>query len=239
MNQIKIGNFIATLRKEKKLTQEQLAEKLGVNNRTVSRWENGKSMPDMSLFKPLCKIFGITINELLEGEISQKNLDKTENNLYQAIEYNQKEITKLDIYYHFFIIMFGIIILVTTMSIIPNAVNFITWNSILGTYILLIIASSLIKYVIKKKKSTKYLIGIIITFFILYFVMLYTIDFINVKSNNLRPLINSTPFITEQAIAYDTPLYDVYDCEPYNSRNKLIIKYNSKDIYNNIQKYCQ
>jgi len=59
MNQEKIGKFISQKRKEKNLTQEQLAELLNINNRTISRWENGKNMPDISLFNPLCKILDI------------------------------------------------------------------------------------------------------------------------------------------------------------------------------------
>lgn len=65
MDQQKIGKFIADHRKEKKLTQEQLAEKLGITDRAISKWENGRGMPDLSLMKPLCKELGITINELL------------------------------------------------------------------------------------------------------------------------------------------------------------------------------
>ena len=69
MNQEKIGKFIAEKRKERNLTQEQLAEKLGVTNRSISNWENGKNMPDLSLFKPLCNELNISINELMSGEI--------------------------------------------------------------------------------------------------------------------------------------------------------------------------
>lgn len=68
MNQEKIGNFIAKKRKEKRLTQDQLAEKLGITNRAISNWENGKNMPDLSLFKPLCDELDISINDLMSGE---------------------------------------------------------------------------------------------------------------------------------------------------------------------------
>ena len=68
MNTEKIGNYISKKRKEKKLTQAQLAEKLGVTNRAISNWENGKNMPDLSLFKPLCDELDISINELMSGE---------------------------------------------------------------------------------------------------------------------------------------------------------------------------
>ena len=68
MDTKKIGAFIASCRKAKGYTQQQLAEKLGVTNKTVSRWETGKYMPDLSLLKPLCTELDITLNELLSGE---------------------------------------------------------------------------------------------------------------------------------------------------------------------------
>lgn len=68
MNQEKIGNFIARNRKQKKLTQEQLAEKLGVSVNAISKWERGLNMPDVSLFKSLCKELDFNVNELLSGE---------------------------------------------------------------------------------------------------------------------------------------------------------------------------
>lgn len=73
MNLEKIGKFIALNRKNKGLTQEQLAEKLGVTNKTISRWETGKYMPDLSLLKPLSEELGITLNELLSGEKIEKD----------------------------------------------------------------------------------------------------------------------------------------------------------------------
>ena len=63
----RIGRFIAALRKEQGLTQEQLAEKLGVSNRSVSRWETGKTLPDYSLMQSICQLTGITLSELLHG----------------------------------------------------------------------------------------------------------------------------------------------------------------------------
>ena len=73
MDQIKIGKFIAELRKNKNLTQEQLGELLGVNNRTISRWETGKNMPDISLYKILCETLDISIEELINGERTNKS----------------------------------------------------------------------------------------------------------------------------------------------------------------------
>lgn len=69
MEQVKIGKFIASKRKEQGLTQLQLAEKLGITDRAVSKWETGKSLPDASLMPELCKLLKITINDLLCGEV--------------------------------------------------------------------------------------------------------------------------------------------------------------------------
>ena len=69
MDQIKIGRFIAECRKKAKLTQMQLAEKLNVTDRAVSKWETGKSMPDSSIMLELCDVLGISANELLRTKI--------------------------------------------------------------------------------------------------------------------------------------------------------------------------
>ena len=69
MDQIKIGKFIAECRKNKNLTQAQLAEKLNVTDRAVSKWETGNAMPDSNIMLKLCSILGIDVNELLCGEM--------------------------------------------------------------------------------------------------------------------------------------------------------------------------
>ena len=73
MNQIDIGKFIADCRKEKGLTQAQLAEKLNITDKAVSKWETGKSMPDSSIMLELSNILGVTVNELLSGERIEMN----------------------------------------------------------------------------------------------------------------------------------------------------------------------
>ena len=74
MDQLKIGKFIAECRKQKNLTQMQLAEKLGITDKAISKWERGIAMPDTSIMLELCDILGISVNELLSGEkISMEN----------------------------------------------------------------------------------------------------------------------------------------------------------------------
>lgn len=88
MNQEKIGNFISELRREKNMTQEQLAQKLKVTDKAVSKWENGRCMPDISLLKPLCDELEITVNELLVGsKVSKEDYNKiADENLIRIIE---------------------------------------------------------------------------------------------------------------------------------------------------------
>ena len=102
MNQAKIGKFIADERKSNNLTQSMLAEKLGVTDRAVSKWENGKSLPDASIMLDLCKILKITVNDLLHGEkMSTENynqqLEQTVIELTKQKEENDKRLLKLEV----------------------------------------------------------------------------------------------------------------------------------------------
>lgn len=91
MDQLKIGKFISEKRKAKGMTQAQLAEKLGITDRAVSKWETGRSMPDVSLMLELCSLLGITVNDLLCGEVvsMEKINETTEKNLLEMA--GQKE----------------------------------------------------------------------------------------------------------------------------------------------------
>ena len=93
MNQVKIGKFIAEKRKEKKLTQQQLAEKLGVSDRAISNWENGKNMPDISLFPIISKELDVTVNDLMSGEKVDKKeyQEKFEENIIYTINKTVKK----------------------------------------------------------------------------------------------------------------------------------------------------
>ncbi|MBR1747736.1 MAG: helix-turn-helix transcriptional regulator [Clostridia bacterium] len=88
MDQIKIGKFIADKRKEQNMTQLQVAEKLGITDRAVSKWETGKSMPDSAIMLELCDLLKITVNELLCGEkLSMENYNKElEKNLLETLK---------------------------------------------------------------------------------------------------------------------------------------------------------
>ena len=95
MDQIKIGRFIATRRKEVGLTQLELAEKLNISDRAISKWETGKSLPDASIMIELCEILGIGINELFYGEmINMNENDKKYDEIILAMKKEQEDSTK-------------------------------------------------------------------------------------------------------------------------------------------------
>lgn len=93
MDQIKIGIFLKELRKEKKLTQEQLAEKLNVSGRTVSRWETGSNMPDIGMLVEMADFFDVSIPEIVSGERKSENMNKeTRNTAVAMAEYGRNAV---------------------------------------------------------------------------------------------------------------------------------------------------
>lgn len=119
MNQEKIGKFIAVCRKEKKLTQNELAEKLNITNKAVSKWETGRGMPDSSILLELSKILDVTVNELLSGERLQVNeyKIKAEENIIAIVNENKKSSKKIKILFLSIIIFICLVILVLSRYI--------------------------------------------------------------------------------------------------------------------------
>jgi DNA-binding XRE family transcriptional regulator/DNA-directed RNA polymerase subunit RPC12/RpoP len=97
MDQVKIGKFTQSRRKELGYTQTMLAEKLGVSDKTISKWETGKGLPEVSLMQPLCNILNITVNDLLSAEVLTENnyKQKSEENLIKVVGERQKAKTAL------------------------------------------------------------------------------------------------------------------------------------------------
>ena len=97
MDQVKIGSFIKAVRKEKGLTQHEVAEMLFISDKTVSKWETGNGMPDVTLMLPLCNILGISVNELLSGERlnSDQYYKKAEENILTLMDERKREKKKL------------------------------------------------------------------------------------------------------------------------------------------------
>jgi len=137
MDQMHIGKFIAKMRKEKNLTQEQLAEKLGITKNAVSKWERGISLMDMSLLKPLSSLLDVEVIDILSGEVIDKNnkskqYEKMILELFNNTNLNKKKIIKQ--YY-----LFEAIILTLTLTIVILSHNEIVT---LLTIVLMVVASS-------------------------------------------------------------------------------------------------
>ena len=242
MNQIKIGKFISKVRKEKKLTQKQLAERLGITDRAISKWENGKSMPDLSLLKPICNILDISINELLSGEYTENKEGNLEDNFVNAINYSKKKQNLYEIGFFLFILFFGILMLIISMSVFNATIPYTAWYSILGTYVFMIVFSYLLKRILINQKTEKYIIGLVICFFLLYLTYLGTIDFINVKKNNANPdVFVNYMSVTDKDLMYDTLFYDLYICNigKENQFRKLVFDLKHNHDLEDFDKQCR
>ena len=115
MDQIKVGKFIAACRKEQGMTQANLAEKLGISDRAVSKWETGKSMPDSGIMLELCELLKINVNELLSGErIMAESYDKrAEENLLEMrrqVEEKNRQLLRTEYLIAFPAVLAGLII---------------------------------------------------------------------------------------------------------------------------------
>lgn len=113
MNQVEVGKFISLSRKTKKITQEQLAEKLGVSINAVSKWERGLNLPDVSLMGELCKSLDITLNELFEGKklTIEEITNQAEHNIVNMLV-TKKQLQTMQIFTELLILV-GIIITIT------------------------------------------------------------------------------------------------------------------------------
>ena len=212
MNQEKIGKFIADCRKSKKLTQLELAEKLGVSDKSVSKWETGKCMPDLSLFKPLCEELNITINELLSGEKLDKKdyQNKLEENIVNIVDYNDK---KSDVFGYIIFSFIGILSMIIGISF--HSTNFI-FPLLFELFGIFLILFALNKLIVNVKVITRI---IFITFlFILLFCIIEIVDIGSVS--DVKPKL----FYSKKVVG---------DCIIY----KKI--YNKNIIYKNNEYYAQ
>ena len=129
MDQIKIGAFLKELRKEKNLTQEQLAEKLNVSSRTVSRWETGSNMPDIGMLVEIADFYDVSIPEIICGERKSENMDQETKQIAVAMaQYGQNAVkTGKQKVMGILMAVFGIFIIVSALSIFPSDSS---WGSI-------------------------------------------------------------------------------------------------------------
>ena len=233
MDQIKIGKFISELRKTKNMTQQQLGEKIGVSSKTISKWETGKGMPDLSSLKPLSDCLEISINELLSGEKieEEKYADKLEENIINTIEYSDKQVNNKKNLIGILLIVFGVFISFSAMSIFASESSWGSIYSVLGTIISLVGVSKLTR---KLSYGKKLLFNY--GYFILFVAMLLVIDYIGVITIHQAPRFSYNTKTGDNMIIYNTPFYNVYRMNRDTKNEYYIVdiekKYTSETVPN-------
>ena len=233
MNQEKIGKFIAKCRKDKKMTQSELAEKLGVTDKSIGNWENGRNMPDLSLFKPLCDELEITINDLMSGEKINKERyqEKFEENIVNTIDYSTKRINRYSNIIGLLLVIFGLFISMSAIMIFPSESSWGSIYSVFGVIIFLIGMSKLTRGIKYSVRLPLLLIIFLGTLGILFFT-----DYINVKMNNVAPMFRETSTYLgsdEEVLYYDALFYDVIKCD-----DKFNIVKNKNYTHDELFEYC-
>ena len=236
MNQEKIGKFIAERRKEKNITQQELAEKLGVSDRTIGNWENGRNMPDLSLFKPLCQELDISLNDLMSGEKVKDNeyQEKLEENIIHTIDYTNKKIKNYDGIIGLIFIVFGVLISITAIAIFPSESSWGSIYSILGAIISLIGVSRFTKRLTYGKKLLCNF-----GYFLLFVTVLIIIDYIGVLNIHQAPRFSLQKISGDHVIYYDTPFYDVVRCNVNEEDEVFKVMKNQNYDRDNIDVFCK
>ena len=224
MNQEKIGNYIKSKRKNKKITQEQLSEKLGVSNKAVSNWENGKNMPDLSLFKPLCEILDISINELMSGEDlkEEEYINTFEENIINVINDTNKKKKHYILIPLISIALFLVLLITMILEInIEYEYTNITCTK-KDKYIILKHIGDYASYTTSKRIDGKY-----------YYIINSKISIYEIPNNYKNTIKNEMQTYIESFEKIDKEVYVYYSNESISKTNKM----NDKEFLNNLNNY--
>lgn len=215
MDTKKIGRYIAECRKAKGYTQEMLAQKIGVTNKTISRWENGNYMPDISLLIPLSEILGISLNELLSGEkIAADDLPMiAETTLADTLKYGNDKLLSKKRQLWFLIGSWGIFMIILAFGQERWGIAF----ALVGAFL---IASSIYMQLKTKKLWVKISVSLLIYAALISGLM--AIDYIKVVNAQSLPIF-AHKVKTADIIVYRNPFYDVYQLNPNTTNEYLII----------------
>ncbi len=215
MDQKKIGIFLKQLRKEKGLTQAQLAEKLNVSDRTVSRWETGYNMPDISMLVELSEFYHVDIREIMDGERKSESMEKeTKDTVLKVAEYanedKKRELFKIRRIVGLCGICLGVLIIMTAFTIFPSESS---WGSIYAIFgsILSAIGCYQLLYPLKRKLLYSLLA------FAVTVTLLFAIDYLAVVNIHQAPRFCYLKSSGEYRIEYKTPFYRVIRHHPDES----------------------
>ena len=219
MDQKKTGLFLKTLRKEKELTQEQVAELFHVSNRTVSRWETGTNMPDLSVLVELAEFYHVDIKEIIDGERKSETMnEETKETLVKVAEYT-KEDKKIQYYkmrkiIGWVLIGFGAFLALSALAIFPRDSS---WGSIYSTFGAIILSVGIYQLICKNK----YKIIVSIACFIIMFGLLLFTDYLGVALGNQVPRFAYAKIWSDDEIIFKAPFYTLV-WHDYDTENESI-----------------
>lgn len=208
MDQKKVGLFLKELRKEKNITQEALAEKLNVSSRTISRWETGNNMPDISLLVELSKVYHVSIPEIVDGERkSEKMNQETRDTVVKMAEYSKNEVKiERKKVISFLLMIFGAFIIISAFAIFPNDSSWGSIYSIIGGIILVIGFYLKIKLIVLKKSFR--ILSVAIFILILFGIFIIS-DYIAVSEYHQVPRFSYEKIYSEDQVEHKTLFYTV------------------------------
>ena len=222
MDQKKVGLFLKTLRKEKNITQEVLAEKLNVSSRTVSRWETGSNMPDISLLVELSEFYQVSIPEIINGERkSDKMNQETKDTAIKMAEYSKNELnTEKRKIISALLMIFGVFIIISALAIFPNESSWGSIYAIIGGAILTVGIYLKIKSVLVKRVSRILsVIGCVIVLFGIFTVS----DYIAVSQFQQVPRFSYEKSYGEDIVEHKTLFYSVIQKNPGTANESIEI----------------
>ncbi len=222
MDQKKIGQFLKTLRKEKKITQEMLAEALHVSNRTVSRWETGNNMPDISLLVELSEFYQVSISEIIEGERKREKMNQeAKDTAVKMAEYSKNESsTEKRKITSVLLIIFGGFIMMSAFAIFPNESSWGSIYAIIGGFILAAGTYFRMKPVLLKKGARMLgAIGCIIALFGIFMIS----DYVAVSQFQQVPRFSYEKSYGENIVEHKTLFYTVIQENPGTAKERTEI----------------
>ena len=222
MDQKKIGRFLKTLRKEKNITQEVLAETLNVSGRTVSRWETGTNMPDISLLVELSEFYQVSIPEIIDGERkSEKMNQETKATAVKMAEYSKNELNaEKKRIISISLIIFGAVIIISALAVFPNESSWGSIYAIIGGIILTAGICFRIRSVLLKRRSRILsVVGCIVVLFGIFTVS----DYIAVTEFHQVPRFSYEKSYGEDIVVHKTLFYTVNQTNPGTEDEKVEI----------------
>lgn len=222
MNQKKVGLFLKTLRKEKKLTQEALAETLNVSGRTVSRWETGSNMPDISLLVELSEFYQVSIPEIIDGQRkSEKMNQEAKDTAIKMAEYGKnKLVTEKRKIISALIMVFGVFIIISAFMIFPTESSWGSIYAIIGGVILIVGIYIRIKSVLAKNGlRILSMVGCVLVLFGIFTIL----DYIAVSQFQQVPRFSYEKSYGEELVEHKTLFYTVIQKNPGTANERIEI----------------